>query len=63
MTETLLTYPEAAARLRVSRRTLERLVADCEIGHFREGRLVRFTERHITEHLRDHEVRATRRTA
>jgi len=64
VTATLLTYQEAANRLRVSRRTLERLVSRCEIGHYREGRLVTFDERHLSEYLHRREVRpAVRRIA
>lgn len=47
MTAPLLTLDEAAAILRVSRRTLERLIGAGRIRPVRIGRSVRVTEREI----------------
>ncbi len=43
----LLTVPEAAERLRVSRRTVERLIRDGRIRPVRIGRRVLVTEREV----------------
>jgi excisionase family DNA binding protein len=50
MTE-LLTPIEVAAQLRVSRRTLERLVAQGRIRPVRIGRLPRFEQREIDAYV------------
>lgn len=42
MTETLLTKKELAAKLKISVRTLERLIKDGKINPIRIGHLVRF---------------------
>lgn len=55
-----LTYSEAAAYLRVSTRTLRRLVAACEIGHMRFGRRVFFAEAHLDDFLLRHEIPVVR---
>ena len=47
MTVQLLTIGEAADRLRVSRRTVEMLLAAGEIGTVRIGRSVRIAEHHL----------------
>ena len=52
MTQTvLLTVPEAAERLRVSRRTLERLIAAREVRPVRIGRRVLVPEREVEVYL------------
>jgi excisionase family DNA binding protein len=43
----LLTVPEVAERLRVSRRTVERLIRDGRIRSVRIGRRVLVTEREV----------------
>jgi excisionase family DNA binding protein len=47
----LLTVPEAADRLRVSRRTLERLIAAREVRPVRIGRRVLVSEREVEVYL------------
>jgi excisionase family DNA binding protein len=47
----LLTVPEAADRLRVSRRTLERLIAAREVRPVRIGRRVLVSEREVESYL------------
>lgn len=47
----LLTVPEAAAHLRVSRRTLERLIADGRVRPVRIGRRVLVTERELAAYI------------
>jgi excisionase family DNA binding protein len=45
----LLTIPEVAERLRLSRRTVENLIHDGELRTVRFGRSVRVTERAIAQ--------------
>jgi excisionase family DNA binding protein len=54
MTETppqdeILLYPEAAALLRISERTLRRHVADGTVPHVRLGGMVRFSRNALLE--------------
>lgn len=45
----LLTIAEAASRLRVSKRTVEQLLATGHLGQVRIGRSVRITEQHLAD--------------
>lgn len=53
------TMNEAARALRIGRRTLERLVADGLIGHYRIGRRYAFTDEHLNEYRASVEVPRT----
>lgn len=55
--ERLLTVPEMAGRLRISRSTLMRLHANGQLPHLRVGRRILFTEAHLGEIMRGFEVR------
>ena len=47
-------YPEAAATLGISIRSLKRAVAEGSIRHVRMGRAVRFRQSDIDSYLEDH---------
>lgn len=49
----LLTVSEMAERLRISTRTLQTLVSQHKIPHFRAGRQIRFDEADVIEALRE----------
>jgi excisionase family DNA binding protein len=51
------TYREVALLLGMSRRKLERCVAENKIGRCKLGRHVRFTRTHLEEYLAIHETR------
>lgn len=51
MTDVLLTVPETAERLRVSRRTVERLIDAGRIRPVRIGRRVLVTERELAVYV------------
>lgn len=55
MSTQLLTIREAADRLRVSRRTVESLLAAGEIGTVRIGRSVRIAEHHLDAFVEAHD--------
>lgn len=55
MSTQLLTIRDAADRLRVSKRTVEQLLANGEIGTVRIGRSVRIAEHHLAAFIAGHD--------
>ncbi len=55
MSAQLLTIREAADRLRVSKRTVEQLLSNGEIGTVRIGRSVRIAEHHLEQFVAAHD--------
>lgn len=63
MTETTYSYDEAAARIGISRRSLDRLKHERRIGYYRHGSRVTFGESHIAAYLASVEVKPKERKA
>lgn len=58
--ERLYSYPEAAKRLGLSQATLRRWVSEGRIGFYKLGRVVRFSERHLSAVLEEHYAEGAR---
>jgi excisionase family DNA binding protein len=56
LSENLLKYPEAAARLGISLGTLQNWVFQKKFPHIKIGRLVRFSPQDITDYINAHRV-------
>lgn len=54
----MLTIKETAARLNVSVRTVNNLLADRKLGCVRIGRLVRISEEQIQQFVNRHQIKA-----